>query len=173
MKTNIILIGLCDDIVKDVASDLTKTFDLYYGDLEGIIDHHLEDANRIKEVCGEEYLKQLRDKCVDEICAYENCIITLPATLFITSSYLPKLKKSANFIVFIDFLPKAEEKYYMGKGTDPNDISVIVSLHDITAKICRENSDVIVKADDIDEKVIYKKVKKAVEDFIVEGSHNG
>ena len=66
MKTNLVVVSLIDSMTKQVASKLANDFDLYFADINDILEYNLFNAGDIEKNCGLEYLNKLKQKTIKE-----------------------------------------------------------------------------------------------------------
>lgn len=78
MKKSLILIsGLLGKFNKEVGFLLSDLLDMYYLDVNSLIEYELADKNNIIDKCGIEYFNNLESKVIEKAFSYENTIITL------------------------------------------------------------------------------------------------
>ena len=83
MKTNIVLVGSLYNKTKEIAEKLSEKFDLYYANVEDIIEYRLFNAKEIKKKCGVAYLKKLKNDILKEIGNFENTLISIDKSMFL------------------------------------------------------------------------------------------
>ena len=76
-KTNICVIGLSQQFADDVCKELSKRLDMYYANVEQIIEFELIDVDKMQELCGMEYFNKKEFSVIKRICTYENTLINL------------------------------------------------------------------------------------------------
>lgn len=167
MKTNIVLVGLYDKMIKSVAKRLADDFDMYLADLVEIVKYNLMNEDEIEKICGVQYLNKQKAKIVSEIASYENTVIHLPYSIFSEGENSDKFKKNGTTI-FLKLSLSAFKKLLDKDKTmssDEKKLALIV-FEDRTAfakKLC----DLTVEVDTADYLTAYKKVKKALDNFLL------
>ena len=76
MKKNIAIIGLVGNFKKNVAKALADKLELFFADVNDIMEFNLINANMIEHV-GQDYFDKNETKTVKLLASYENTIITL------------------------------------------------------------------------------------------------
>ena len=134
MKTNIVVLSTADRSKKKFARQLSDFLNMYYVDVQELLNYDISCFfDRIDEV-GEEYLKRITNKKIKTVSGYENAVITLePETVFDNDNI--SLFKKNSWIVHVvlkDLLNKkitnlvTEERNRMYEGIA--DISIDCSL---------------------------------------------
>ena len=77
MVSNVCIIGLIPDFTASVSQDLAEKLDMFYANVDDIIEFELMDVKKLEEVCGTEYLIKKEKDIVRNICSYENSLLTL------------------------------------------------------------------------------------------------
>lgn len=168
MKTNIILIGWDENITKMVAKRLAISLELYYADVEDLIEYYLTNSEEdIENTCGKEYLDGLKSNIMDEISNYENSIIYLPLHIFVNSENYEKLK-THGVVVFMDIKDKLVGKVYE-KNVSMSEAEKRVETLNLANRIavCRQVSDIDVFVNLRKEDKAYKCIKKAIKKYYV------
>lgn len=169
MKTNIILIGWHENMTKMVAKRLAIGLELYYADVEDLIEYYLTNKEEdIEKVCGKDYLEGLKSNIMTEISNYENSIVYLPLHIFVNDENYEKLKLHG-VVVFIDIKDRLIKKVYAKdeSRTDAEKRIDTLALENRIA-ICREVCDIDVYVNKQKEEKAYKAVKKAVRKYYLE-----
>ena len=126
MKSNIALICLFNNYSQNVSKLLGDKLDMFYVDVEDMLDFELGDIEHVKNVLGdkegEAYIKKSRNKVLDTVCSFENTVITIdPLLLFAKDNY----KKVSNtcVIVYLQISPKFfASRAKSSRDVIPNDI---------------------------------------------------
>lgn len=116
MKTNIILVGFNESVVKETAKRLAKFFELFFADTEALIEYYLTNSEKnIENLCGMEYLKGLKERIMFEISNYENSLIYIPLSIYASDTNWEKLSQNG-YVVFIDGKQKDTYAYIANKS---------------------------------------------------------
>lgn len=76
-KLNICVIGLTRDFTDSVCMNISNKLDLYYANVEKILDFELFDHENIEKLCGKEYLQREERSIIKRLCTYEDTLINL------------------------------------------------------------------------------------------------
>ena len=126
MKTNIALVCLFNNYSRNVSKLLGDKLDMFYVDVEDMLDFELGDVEHIRDVLGdkegENYISKSRNKVIESVCSFENTIITIdPSALFEKKTY-KKVTQSC-FVVYLQISPKYfATKAKSSKDNIPDDI---------------------------------------------------
>ncbi|MBE7075092.1 MAG: hypothetical protein E7376_03860 [Clostridiales bacterium] len=101
MKSNIVLVGLNYEYVKQVALSLCRVLDMFYLDIKDLIAYNLTDEQTVISTAGVQYYENEIKKLAISTADYENSVINFTYDLFINEEIFTKIKHSATFI-FID-----------------------------------------------------------------------
>ena len=81
MKKNIVILSLSNNYSRDIGKRLADFFDMFYIDLNDILEYNLVDENMLK-TAGREYFETERTKIVKGLSHYENSLIVGDLELF-------------------------------------------------------------------------------------------
>lgn len=109
MKSNIALICLFNNYSRNVSKVLGDKLDMFYVDVEDMLDFELGDIEHIKQTLGDKeganYIKKCQNRVVDNVCDFENTIVTIdPMALFEKQNFAKISQKC--FIVYLQISPK-------------------------------------------------------------------
>ena len=126
IKSYIALICLFNNYSRNVSKILGDKLDMFYVDVEDMLDFELGDIEHIRDVlgdkAGEAYIKKSRNKVLDTVCSFENTVITIdPLLLFEKNNYK---KVSANcHLVYLQISPKFfASRAKSSRDTIPDDV---------------------------------------------------
>lgn len=166
MKTNIVLVSLLDRLNKKIATKLSKEYDLYFADVADILSYNLVNEGEIEELCGAEYLKSLKQKTIKEISTYENTLITLPYSMFISDNTAEYFKQYCT-IVFLKFPESVLNKIKKTTKKEQTkiDMEVLELTYEEHTRLCEEVCDVTIDLNKSDFDFCYKKVQKVLDEY--------
>lgn len=160
MKTNIALVCLFNNYSRNVSKLLGDKLDMFYVDVEDMLDFELGDIEHVKDVLGdiegENYINKSRNKVIESVCAFENTIITIdPSVLFEKSTF--KKVSSQCYVVYLQISPK----YFASRAKSscdniPNDILGIAFAE--RDKQYVEGADIVVDCSKLKESKATKKI---------------
>lgn len=160
MKSNIALICLFNNYARNVSKYLGDKLDMFYVDVEDMLDFELGDISHIKEVLGdkegENYIKKCQTKVVDNVCDFENTIVTITPNMLFEKKNFNKISKQC-FIVYLQISPKYfESKAKSSRDTIPNDILGIAFAEKDKQYV--QNSDIVLDCSKLKEAKAAKKI---------------
>ena len=126
MKTNIALVCLFNNYSRNVSKFLGDKLDMFYVDVEDMLDFELGDVEHIRDVLGdkegENYINKSRNKVIESVCTFENTIITMDPTVLFEQKTYKKVSNSC-YIVYLQISPKYfASKAKSSKDNIPNDV---------------------------------------------------
>ena len=122
MKGNILFVGLDYEFTKSVARELSNVFDMFFLDVNDLIEYSLIDVKNVKDVCGIEYLEKEKKRVALSVSHYENTVINFPYSVFIEKGMSEELSKST-LTIFLNL-----NKQELTKLNDKNDNSLSIEL---------------------------------------------
>jgi len=167
LKTNIVLVSLCNDMTKFVSKRLAKKMEMYYLDTDELLEYNLQNERDIKKLCGEQYLNKLKKKVLSNIFDYDSSLIYLPFALFLENDNAENLKKNSN-IVYLSLGKEDLKSLLMAdKTTLDNDEKVELIAFDIRNEFCKKNCDVCVKLSSPNFENAFEKARKSINDYLL------
>lgn len=168
MKTNLVVVSLIDSMTKQVASKLANDFDLYFADINDILEYNLFNAGDIEKNCGLEYLNKLKQKTIKEIGSYENTLISISNNLFIADDNAQNLKKYGT-VVFLNYSKQIIHNYInaLSSQEEKNTFNVMMLAYNEIIKLCHENCDIEISLTKQDFDTNYKKIKKVIDKYYI------
>lgn len=164
MKTNLVLVSLLNDKTKEISEKIALDFELYYADIEEILNYNFFNANDIKENCGIEYLNKLKTKTIREISTYENTLICIPFSMFIEDDNA-KFFNRYGTTVFLDYDEGIIKSYLKSNSQDENEVKVALLALSDRRKLCKESCNIRIKLGKNDFVKNYKKIKKVIDNY--------
>lgn len=76
-KLNICVVGLAKDLTDEVCNKLATELELYYANVQKILEFELFDYENIEKICGRDYLAREEKSVVRRVCSYEDTLINL------------------------------------------------------------------------------------------------
>ena len=167
MKTNITFICLLNNFSKHIGKLLCEKLDMFFVDVEDMIDFELGDTNHILSVLGDKegkkYMKETESKIVKRIASFENTLVCINPTTLFSNRNFEKLKKTS-YIVYLQISPK-----YLSKIADESkdiiDEKMLTVAFTEKDKMFVDNSDMIVNCSTFKEKKAVKKVMSTINKF--------
>ena len=167
LKTNIVLVGLYDKMIKSVAKRLADDFDMYLADLMEIVKYNLINEEEIEKICGVQYLNKQKTKIVEDIANYENSVIHVPYSIFVEGGNPDKFQKNGT-TVFLNLTLSTFKKLLDKDKTMSNDEKklALIAFND-RSSFSKRMCDLTVEIDSPDYLTAYRKVKKTLDNFLL------
>lgn len=150
MKSNILLVGLDYNFIKNVAGELANKLDMFFLDVNDLIEYNLIDAKNVRVKCGVEYFEKVEKKIALSVAEYENTVINFPYSLFLNANFSSILAKRA-LIIFIkmDKETLVKENFKNNK----NSLSLEILTCDELNKLLSEKTDIVVENSTLNTKI--------------------
>ncbi|MFA6860176.1 MAG: hypothetical protein WCR30_02160 [Clostridia bacterium] len=100
------------NLLKDVAYKVALALGMFFVDASDFIEYDLVDKERATNFCSKDYLEVREKKAIENICSYENTLISITDELFVSSQNFENVRKQrAIFFLKTDkkFSLKAEK----------------------------------------------------------------
>lgn len=139
-KLNICVVGLARDFTDKVCADLASGLELYYANVEKILEFELFDQENMEKVCGKDYLLREEKSIIKRLCSYEDTLINLNYFNLNNEEILGIVKEHCLLIYLhmseVRFLEELEK-------SSANNVfdSALFCDRD---KLCREEADIVV-----------------------------
>ena len=167
MKTNIALICLLENYSKSVAKQLAERLEMFYVNVDEMVEFELGDENHILETLGDtaghKYIEECENKVVKNVTTFENTVICMnPAEMF-TQDNFDKIT-STSYVIYLQISPKYFEQRckFSGDYIDEslNEISFTERDKDYVDK-----SDIVLNCSTYKKKKAVKKLLKSINKF--------
>ncbi len=167
MKTNITFYCLLEGFSKDIGKMLCDKLDMFFVDVEDMIDFELGDTNHILKVLGDKegkkYMKETEAKVVKRVASFENTLVCVkPTTLFSNRNY-DRLKKTS-YLVYLQISPKYLSKI-AEESKDIVDEKMLTIAFTEKDKMYVDSADMVVNCSALKEKRAVKKVMSTINKF--------
>ena len=167
MKTNITFICLLNHFSKNIGKLLCEKLDMYFVDVEDMINFELGDTNHILTVLGnkegKKYMKDTESKIIKRIASFENALICVKCTTLFGNRNFDKLKKNS-YIVYLQISPKYLPKI-AEESKDIIDEKMLTVAFTEKDKMFVDSSDMVVNCSTMKEKKVVKKVMSTINKF--------
>lgn len=107
-KGNICIIGLSKQFTDYVGKQLSIRMEMFYANVQEIIEFELMDINKMEAVCGTEYLQKEEKAIINRICSYDNTIVNIDFASLNDEDNLQTVKDNC-LLIYI----KLNEKRYL------------------------------------------------------------
>lgn len=132
MKGNILLVGLDYYFVKYVGTELAKKLDLFFLDVNDLIEYRIIDKEKMQFLCGMDYFERKKRGVVFEVSDYENTIINIPYDIVLNNEYKEILKKST--LIFLNIKKELLQELNNDKRIE-NKLDIEILTHEELTKL--------------------------------------
>jgi len=157
MKKNILLVGLDYDFVKNITYELANKFDMFFLDVQDLIEYRIIDKKNMQTLCGIEYYQREERGIIKEITQYENTLTNIPYSLILNDEYYKLLKNHK--IIFINLKKEFLEKLNLLKNEANNLIIELLTYEELLQLVIKK-SNTIVEIDSLDISECVNKIEK-------------
>lgn len=163
MKSNILLVGLDYDFIKDVANALAGKFDMFYLDVKDLIEYTLIDAKDVQVKCGLEYFKKIETKIALSAAEYENTVINFPYELFLNANFSNILgKRAVTIFIKMDKETLIKDNF---KNAEKSVLSIEILTCDELNKMLTNKTDIQVEHDALDINMCVDDIIKKLKEY--------
>ncbi len=167
MKTNIALICLLDNYSKNVSKLLSERLEMFYVDVEEMVQFELGDQQHILKTLGEQegkkYIEDCEARVVKNVTSFENTIVCINPTTMFSNDNFEQIIKSC-YVVYLQISPKYFEQRckYSGDYVDEELANIAFTDRD---KNYVQNSDIVLNCSTFKEQKTVKKLLKSINKF--------
>lgn len=167
MKTNLILICQFPKYNKAVAKLLSDKLDMFFVDIDEMIDYELSDLDHIMAVLGskdgKKYIKEQEVKVVKNIASYENTIITTTPQFLFADKHLSRMEKTC-YIIYLQIAPK----FFKTRANDCEDCineALLSTAFTERDKLYTQSSDIVINCSSYKPQKATKKIAGGINSF--------
>jgi len=166
VKTNITIISLLSDFSKDISKALADKLEMYYVDVQGLMEFNLINDEEVVKLCGADYLETLQAKAIKEVSGYDNAVISVDFKFVTNKDNIQNLKVRSS-IIYLEIKEKIYQKLFESykKPENENDDIVELAVYNEHNEFAKEAADVIIPVNKVGDKGIVKKIIKTIEKY--------
>ena len=145
-KSNLCVIGLTKMFTDDVCKQLSIRVDMFYANIEHVLEYELIDAMKVETVCGKEYLLKEEMSIIKRICTYEDTIINMDFANLNNETNLKNIKDNC----LVLYLRLSHDKYGIELSKENQSFTshqLNMDLYEDRDIICSKVCDVVVDCD--------------------------
>lgn len=105
MNKNIIIIGIDYKYNLNIAQLLSESIDMYFLDVEELVNYNLFSKSEMLEKCGIEYLTKQETSVIKSCADYENTIMCMPYSYFFRNKMYTNFLDNS-YIIYLYFSKK-------------------------------------------------------------------
>lgn len=147
-KTNICVIGLSQQFADDVCNELSKRLDMYYANIEKLIEFELIDIDKMQELCGIEYFHKQELSIVKRVCTYENTLINLNFNKLNSDNILEIVSNNC-LIIYLRIDRKNYKKQMFFEELGDNEQKINLDVYFDRDNIVKNISDIVIDCLDV------------------------
>ena len=140
MKSNILFVGLNYEFIKKISKEICDGFDMFFLDVNALIEYNLAAKQNIEELCGIDYLNKEREAIILSVNNYENSVVCVPYSIFLENGIAKELKNNA-IVVYLKLPKKVLNKQ---NETEGGLLTECIAFEEFD-KLLAKNADVVVK----------------------------
>jgi len=145
-KVNVCVVGLAKDFTDKVCIELSELLELYYANVEKILEFELFDHENIEKVCGKDYLQKEQNSIIKRLCTYEDTLINLNYYNLNNDEILNNIKENCLLIYLQVSLDKFNDAI---DALDENNHIIDKALFIDRDRICKSEADIVIDCKDL------------------------
>lgn len=166
MKGNICVIGLVKSYTKNIAKKVSDKLDMFFGDLDELMEFDLIDLNNVKNICGQEYVDKVEQSKMKMLVSFENTLSTFNYSLLNNKNNLNNIK-SKSIIIFIKLNKVNAKNKLIRAGVKKDDLNLQLDLLNERNKLCEKYADIVVDANDLSINKVISNIKEQLLNFML------
>lgn len=160
-KSNVCLIGLAKNITDKIGKELAIKLDLFYANLEEIMEFELIDIHNVEIVCGKDYLAKKENSILKRICTYENTLVNIDYSMLNNNSTLEFVKDNC-LIIYIRFDIDKYIKHLREEDMSFEEKQIYSELYPDRDYLCSTMADIVIVSEKDNEKDISDEIFNAI-----------
>lgn len=145
--TNICIVGLTKLFTDEVCKELSSSLEMFYANVDDLLEYELQDKLRVEEVCGKEYLIKEELSVIRRVCSFDNTVINIDYVNLNNDTALEYVKNSSVLI----YLQLTRDRF--SKELDKEELSfnqriIGGDLFEDRDFICTKLADIVVPVED-------------------------
>ena len=143
MKSNICFVSLNNTFTKSVANSFASYTDMYFADIEELMQFDLIDVANAMDICGIEYIKKIEHGKIKNVCTYDNTCVSVNYEMLNDEINCNALKEHCTTIM-IDFSLDTFKCMQPKQYDKINKNNIDLDLFHSRQKILKSNVDIVV-----------------------------
>lgn len=142
-KSNLCLIGLSKQFTDEICKELSVRLDMFYANVEQILEYELQDMQRMEELCGKEYLLKEEKSIIKRVATYENTVVNINYSNLNNETNLNYIKSNCLLI----YLKLEKDRYRREQDKEnltKNEKLINLDLYKDRDFICKNISDLTI-----------------------------
>lgn len=164
MKNSICIVGLINDFTKKIAKALADELEMFYADVNELLQFDLIDINEAQKKSGKNYILKLETSKVKTVSTYENTVFTLNYSSLINNNNYEYVKENS-LIIYLKLGEKTFLKVLENQNLTKNQKHLQAVVFKDRDKLCNKICDIKISVRSLDEKVIIKNLIYALQEY--------
>ncbi len=161
MKSNICIVCLNKTFAKVVAKHFADSMEMFYADVDDLIEYDLIDIAKAERVCGVEYISKIERNQVKNVCSYDNTCYTLNYTMLNDKSNFDLINKTS-LIIFIN-LDINEYVSLQPKDREFESVNMLnEEMFEVRKNLIKDKADIVVDCDTLEIEALTNKIEQAI-----------
>ncbi|MBQ7351948.1 MAG: hypothetical protein IJW59_03730 [Clostridia bacterium] len=142
-KSNICIVGLTKQLTETICRQLSIKLDMFYANVQDILEFELMDLLRVEQVCGHEYILKEERSVIKRVATYENTLINIQYSSLNNESSLAVVQENCLII----YLRLNEDRYVLElerENIQDNEKELNLAVFNDRDFICRKISDLTI-----------------------------
>lgn len=163
-KTNICIIGLTKLFTDEVCKQLSSGLEMFYANVDELLEYELQDKNKIEEICGREYLVKEELSVIKRACSFDNTIINIDYVNLNNETALGYIKDSC-LIIYLKLNKEDFKKEIAKDGQTFNQMIISNDLFDDRDLICVSLADIVAEIGDTNVEKVLNVINEKILEF--------
>ncbi len=162
-KSNLCIIGLSKQFVDDICKQLSDRLEMYYANVEQIMEFELMDLHKVEEICGKEYLLKEEISIIKRVSSYENTLLNVEYSHLNNESSLLAIRENC-LLIYLRLTSARFDKEQSRENVSENVRKINKDVMEDRDFICKNISDVTINCGNhSDSDLIDKIIEQIVE----------
>ena len=141
MRSNVLVVGLDNQFVKKIAYELSKKVDMFFLDINDLIEYRISNKESMQALCGIEYYERELRKVVCSALEFENTIINFPYAYVLNMEYFNVIKNSK--IIFLNISKQKLECLNRKKNTSNKLTTELLAYEELVEVLQKRSSEIV------------------------------
>lgn len=169
MKQNICVYGLSKKFTLDIAKKLAQEFDMYFADVNALVQFELQDVMRAEELCGKDYIKKTENKVLKNVTTFENTLYVCDYSLLNDPINYENINNSS-YLIYLKLSKKNLKTIFEEEKLRNTDLNLKLDMADLRGKMCKKYADICLDCNSFNEVKIIKEASKKLVGLVKNGN---
>lgn len=169
MKQNICVYGLSRKFTLETAKKLAEKFDMFFADVNALVQFDLQDVLRAEELCGKDYVKKIESKVLKNVCSFENTLFVCDYSL-LNDELNFQVVNNTSYLMYLNLSKKKLKTILDGEKLRPTDLLLKLDMAGMRGKLCKKYADIVINCDSMNDDKILKDASKKLVGVVKNGN---